>query len=133
MVRELTISARSMASTPRLSSLVNAREACIFQELAEIVPRMSTGMHLWNGASGDERLVRIQTALREALDDESLNLEIRGSQVKGTHTNLSDLDVIIRTPGRCVSRADKLAVVAKLRKNPMFHKSHVKLKRLLQD
>ena len=91
---------------------------------------MSTGMQLWNGASGDERLVRIQTALREALDDESFNLEIRGSQVKGTHTNLSDLDVIIRTPGRCVSRADKLAVVAKLRKNPMFHKSHVNLKRL---
>jgi predicted nucleotidyltransferase len=50
---------------------------------------------------------------------------------KGTYTTTSDIDLIISTPGRNVTHADKQRVVEHLRKqNALFHLSHVRLKKL---
>jgi tetratricopeptide (TPR) repeat protein len=117
----------------RLSSLVNPSEASVFAEFAEIVRQRSAALTRlsWVREGGENTVLKqIEAALQEALNDMSISACIKGSTMKGTETNLSDLDIVVDTPRRTVTRADKLAVVEKLRKHPLFHKSHVVLKKL---
>ena len=72
----------------------------------------------------------VRETLIEVLDTEAVELDVRGSTQKGTQTLGSDVDIVIRTHERRVSRADKEAVAAALRERPPFHRRHVHVGRL---
>ena len=108
-----------------LASLVQPQEAALFEELAGIVAHSLHADVLENQAL----MEAIQLAIAEAIGG-TVILQVRGSTMKGTHTRSSDIDIVVDTPGRCVSRSDKEAVVESLKRCTKFHASHVKLKTL---
>ena len=92
----------------RLSSLLLPEEARVFDVLSDSISKMQPHTILWN----DDRPVikELEATLRALMQDDTLTLHVKGSQAKGTQTNLSDIDIIIDTPGRCVSRSEKQEV-----------------------
>ena len=108
-----------------LASLVQPQEAALFEELAGIVAHSLHADVLEN----QTLMEAIQLAIAEAIGG-TVILQVRGSTMKGTHTRSSDIDIVVDTPGRCVSRSDKEAVVESLKRCKKFHASHVKLKTL---
>jgi predicted nucleotidyltransferase len=98
----------------------------MFSQFSERVQRQSYS----TGVFDDEVLERLAKIIRDCLQHSEVRLEVKGSIAKGTQTRHSDVDIIIDTPGRDVSRADKERVVERLKKSPpLFHRSHVHLKR----
>ncbi len=112
-----------------LSSLVLAEEAAHFEHFADAMGG-DVGVVGRTRAPDSAFSENILAALRHALDDERVTIDVKGSLMKGTQTMTSDIDIVITTPGRQVSRDDKKMVAEKLRHWPGFHQSHVKLKRL---
>eukprot|EP00242_Pyramimonas_sp_CCMP2087_P012941 CAMPEP_0198205558 /NCGR_PEP_ID=MMETSP1445-20131203/9101_1 /TAXON_ID=36898 /ORGANISM="Pyramimonas sp., Strain CCMP2087" /LENGTH=950 /DNA_ID=CAMNT_0043877909 /DNA_START=368 /DNA_END=3216 /DNA_ORIENTATION=+ len=111
-----------------LASLVKPREAALFEELACAVADLSSDAH--QAQRDNEPLMEsIRSAITEAIKSE-VKLQLAGSIKKGTYTRSSDLDIVVDTPGRCVSQADKAAVVQSLKRCPEFHEKQVKLKTL---
>ena len=102
-----------------VSTLVTSHEAEIFKELAEIIrePGASLcGASMQALRGGGSIAEHVQAALREILDEESVHCLLKGSASKGTQTNRSDVDIIIETPGRSISRVEKEC-------NPQYAKS----------
>ena len=112
---------------PRLSDLVSEREVGPFNELA-VKMKGSVMNHLTNEG---KVLAAISTALCEVLRETSVDVHVKGSAAKGTQTTASDIDIVVDLGSRrTVSRAEKKAVVDHLRRQPLFHQSHVALKKL---
>jgi hypothetical protein len=109
----------------RLSSLVVSREAEVFLSFAEHVATMASALFFT-----DKEVSEIEKALRGALDDDGVSVSLKGSAAKSTQSTGSDIDIVVLTPGRKISREDKLAVVDSLSQHPLFHRSHVALKKL---
>ena len=107
-----------------LATLVQPREAELFQELATTAA--SSASDVLDDAA---LMTSIREAIREAIGGDVV-LQVKGSIMKGTQTRSSDLDIIVDTPGRRVSRSDKESVVESLKRSKRFHESHVKLKTL---
>ena len=108
-----------------LAALVQPREAELFQEMAQ---QLSAGGFTRFSETRDKHsgvLEVVRATLFEVLNTEAVELDICGSIQKGTQTHGSDVDIVIRTRERRVSRADKEAVAAKLRERPPFHRRHV--------
>jgi hypothetical protein len=110
-----------------LSSLVGSREAEVFTSFAEHVARSAA---VCDSSFTEKTMSEIETALRGALDDERVSVSLKGSAAKSTKCMGSDIDLVVFTPGRQISRQDKLAVIEALRKHPLFHKTHLALKKL---
>ena len=113
-----------------LAALVKPNEAKLFQELAHLLSagaltNLNDRIHKQNGV-----LDVVRATLIEVLKTETVELDVRGSIQKGTHTLGSDVDIVIRTPDRRVSHLDKEAVAAALRERPPFHRRHVHVGRL---
>lgn len=120
LVRPHNLKARS---TPlSLASLVQPAEAELFQDLAGCVSR---GVRKLD----DELMDSIRQAIEKAIGGEVI-LQVKGSIMKGTHVRGSDIDIVVDTPGRRVSRNDKEKVVESLKRCGQFHESHIKLKTL---
>ena len=115
-----------------LSSLVRPKEACVFKDFADFVGEQGqTARSLMIGGRAPvKKLVSgLQSILRTLFDDR-VTVALKGGLSKGTQTAQSDVDLVVTTPGRQVSRADKLALAEKLRTADGFHTKHVKVKRL---
>ena len=113
-----------------VSSMLSLTEANVFRRYAETIGRLGSGQKFTTAAGQRSFLDKVENALRLALDDQAVTVTLKGGYGKGTQTPTSDMDIVISTPGRKISRDDKKELVEKLKEMPGFHRSHVKLKRL---
>ena len=110
---------------PRAADQITEKEAEVFQLFA------GTLRDTTRAVSG-ESLRTIEQAIRHALSIEeecAVNARISGSRKKGTETTGSDVDIVITTPTREISPADRKAVVKQLQDSQDFRREHVCLKK----
>jgi DNA polymerase sigma len=91
-----------------LASLVKPREAALFEELARAVADLSDAQQAQR--DNEPLMESIRSAITETIKSE-VKLQLAGSIKKGTYTRSSVLDIVVDTPGRYVSQAEKAAVV----------------------
>ena len=114
----------------RLSSLLNVREAAVFRQLAERIRSRSDNRAAGLSTGARDLVAPLERELKAALGWQNIHVSMKGSMCKGTQTHMSDFDFVVDTPGQCVGMQEKLAVAEHLRNAELFHRSHVKLKRL---
>jgi hypothetical protein len=114
----------------RLSSLLNEREATVFRQLAERIRSRSDNRSAGLSTGARDLIAPLERELKAALGWQNIQVSMKGSMCKGTQTHMSDFDFVVDTSGQCVGMHEKRAVVEHLRSAELFHRSHVKLKRL---
>lgn len=111
---------------------VRAGEAALFTQLCAILkPTVVGGMVTGITAEESHRLVKlVEDVAGKALGNQPVHAHVKGSVAKGTNLVGSDIDVVVDTPGRTITRADQEKVVAHLKEHPDVHWEHVTLKQV---
>jgi hypothetical protein len=109
-----------------LSQWVKPREAVVFQFIAGAVVHQHADVF-----SGDieGQCSAVCTAVEDVLGVSNVVSEVIGSQLKGTSTADSDIDVSIHVPGHVVTRQEQEKIVARLKGMAVFERAHIRLKR----